>query len=53
VGFIQDVLEAVHWAINTLKERIPIWKKEHYLDGSQWKANKEFKPKALIEKPSL
>ncbi len=41
-------LEAVHWAIDTLKKRLAIWKKEHYQDGSVWKANKEFNPKALV-----
>ena len=37
-----DSLESVNYAINKLKEIVPIWKKEHYEDGSSWKENKEF-----------
>ena len=32
---------ANRFAIDTLKETVPIWKKEVYSDGSIWKANKE------------
>jgi hypothetical protein len=51
----RDSLEAVHWAIDTLKgasaslslcfvlhariATVPIWKKEWYADGSVWKQN--------------
>ena len=29
--------EAARWLIDTLKERVPIWKQEHWADGSrQW-----------------
>lgn len=31
--------EASRYAIEQLKERVPIWKKEMYEDGSAWKAN--------------
>uniref|UniRef100_A0A7S3ZIS3 Molybdopterin synthase catalytic subunit n=1 Tax=Lotharella globosa TaxID=91324 RepID=A0A7S3ZIS3_9EUKA len=41
-------LEACHWAIDTLKAKVPIWKKEHYKDGSTWKQNKEFDPATLV-----
>jgi len=34
-------LEAVHFAIDELKATVPIWKKELYEDGSEWKENKE------------
>ncbi len=34
-----ECYEASRFAIDTLKERVPIWKKEHYEDGSAWKAN--------------
>jgi molybdopterin synthase catalytic subunit len=27
-------------AIDTLKARVPIWKKERYADGSDWIANR-------------
>lgn len=32
---------ASRFAIDRLKERVPIWKKEVYSDGSTWKANAE------------
>lgn len=31
--------EASRFAIDTLKQRVPIWKKEIYADGHAWKAN--------------
>jgi molybdopterin synthase catalytic subunit len=31
-----DAIEACHWAIDVLKERVPIWKKEFTPDGSHW-----------------
>ena len=31
--------EVNRFAIETLKQTVPIWKKEMYEDGSQWKAN--------------
>lgn len=34
-------LQAVHWAIDELKATVPIWKKEFFEDGSQWKENEE------------
>jgi len=35
-------LEACHFAIDTLKATVPIWKKELYTEGDPaWKANKE------------
>lgn len=38
----QEPQEAVKWAIDELKARVPIWKKEVYTDGhSEWKENKE------------
>lgn len=30
-----DAFEAGRWLIDTLKESIPIWKREHYADGNQ------------------
>lgn len=30
-----DAYEAARWLIDTLKERVPIWKKEHYSDGRE------------------
>ncbi len=34
-----ECYEASRYAIEQLKERVPVWKKEHYVDGSAWKAN--------------
>ena len=28
--------QACEFAINTLKETVPIWKKEHFIDGEVW-----------------
>jgi len=36
----RDALEAVSYLIDQLKLRVPIWKKEFYIDGnSSWKEN--------------
>lgn len=38
----QEAMDASKYAIEELKRRVPIWKKEHYNDhDDQWKANKE------------
>lgn len=38
----KESLEAVHYAIDTLKAVVPIWKKEVYTDDTTtWKQNKE------------
>lgn len=34
--------DASRFAIDALKERVPVWKKERYEDGSTWKQNAEF-----------
>ena len=34
-----DAFAACRAGIDELKERVPIWKKEIYADGSEWKAN--------------
>ncbi len=31
-----DAFDACRFAIDTLKTTVPIWKKEHYLDGEVW-----------------
>ena len=33
-GHRPEAFEAARWAIDTLKERVPVWKNEHYADGS-------------------
>lgn len=38
----EEAMNASKYAIDELKRRVPIWKKEHYASGdNQWKANKE------------
>lgn len=38
----QEAQEAVKYAIDEVKRRVPVWKKEHYDDGDhEWKENKE------------
>jgi len=32
----REAFEACHFAIDTLKETVPIWKKEHFEDGEVW-----------------
>ncbi|MCB9777770.1 MAG: molybdenum cofactor biosynthesis protein MoaE [Alphaproteobacteria bacterium] len=34
--------DASRFAIDALKERVPVWKKERYEDGAAWKENAEF-----------
>ncbi len=31
-----EAFAACRWLIDTLKERVPIWKKERYEDGEEW-----------------
>jgi molybdopterin synthase catalytic subunit len=37
----QELFEATHYAIDRLKEIVPIWKKEVWADGSEWKSEQE------------
>jgi molybdopterin synthase catalytic subunit len=33
----REAFEAAAWLMDRIKERVPIWKREHYLDeGSVW-----------------
>lgn len=34
-------MKAIQWMIDKLKEKVPIWKKEIFEDGSTWKENEE------------
>jgi len=38
--------EACRWLIDTLKKTVPIWKKEHFVDGAVWADGEPF-PEAL------
>lgn len=35
-------LDACHWLIDTLKKTVPIWKKEHFVDGAVWADGEPF-----------
>jgi len=37
----RDAIEACWFAIDELKAKVPIWKREVYADGSEWKENVE------------
>jgi molybdopterin synthase catalytic subunit len=34
--------EACRWLIDTLKKTVPIWKREHFVDGAVWAAGEPF-----------
>jgi molybdopterin synthase catalytic subunit len=36
-----EAFAACRFAIDTLKARVPIWKKEHYADGTAWLEERE------------
>lgn len=36
--------EACRWLIDTLKKTVPIWKKEHFADGTVWADGEPFPP---------
>lgn len=49
----RDSIRAVEYAIDTIKARVPIWKKEQYADGtSNWKENCECGWKTKTGNPS-
>lgn len=39
--------DACRWLIDTLKKTVPIWKKEHFVDGAVWAAGEPF-PDELV-----
>ena len=36
--------EASRWLIDTLKRTVPVWKKEHFVDGAVWSDGEPFPP---------
>jgi molybdopterin synthase catalytic subunit len=42
--------DACRWVIDTLKQTVPIWKKETFVDGAVWAAGEPF-PAALSVAP--
>jgi molybdopterin synthase catalytic subunit len=39
--------EACRWIIDTLKKTVPIWKKEHFVDGAVWADGEPF-PEGIV-----
>ena len=39
--------DACRWLIDTLKKTVPIWKKEHFVDGAVWADGEPF-PKQIV-----
>ncbi len=39
-----QAFEACRWLIDTLKKTVPIWKKEHFVDGAVWADGEPFPP---------
>ena len=33
-----QLFDALHYAIDRIKKIVPIWKKEHWADGAEWKS---------------
>ena len=44
--------DACRWLIDTLKKRVPIWKKEVFVDGSVWAAGEPFPEEIVSAAPS-
>jgi molybdopterin synthase catalytic subunit len=44
-----QAFEACRWLIDTLKKKVPIWKKEHFGDGAVWADGEPF-PSGLLQK---
>lgn len=44
--------DACRWLIDTLKKTVPIWKKEHFVDGAVWAAGEPF-PDEIAAVPSI
>lgn len=43
-----QAFEACRWLIDTLKKTVPIWKKEHFIDGAVWADGEPF-PADLVQ----
>jgi len=39
--------DACRWLIDSLKKTVPIWKKEHFVDGAVWAAGEPFPDKIV------
>jgi molybdopterin synthase catalytic subunit len=43
-----QAFEACRWLIDTLKQTVPIWKKETFVDGAVWAAGEPFPPGVAV-----
>jgi molybdopterin synthase catalytic subunit len=46
-----QAFEACRWLIDTLKQTVPIWKKETFVDGAVWAAGKPFPAGMAVAPP--
>lgn len=46
-----QAFEACRWAIDTLKQTVPIWKKETFVDGAVWAAGEPFPAGVAVSGP--
>ena len=44
--------DACRWLIDTLKRRVPIWKKEYFIDGAVWADGEPFPPEIARVPPA-
>jgi molybdopterin synthase catalytic subunit len=44
--------EACRWLIDTLKKTVPIWKKEHFVDGVVWADGEPFPEDLVVASPA-
>jgi molybdopterin converting factor subunit 1 len=42
-----EAFEACHWAVDRVKEVVPVWKKEHWVGGSAWVEGHAVEPPEL------
>lgn len=48
-----QAFDACRWLIDTLKQTVPIWKKETFVDGSVWAAGEPFPEGFSVHPPEL
>ena len=45
----KDAFDACHWAVDRIKEVVPVWKKEHWQDGAAWVEGHTVEPPQLAQ----
>jgi molybdopterin synthase catalytic subunit len=45
--------DACRWLIDTLKKTVPIWKKEHFVDGAVWADGEPFPDEIAVALPPV